>query len=95
MSAPEIQGRPYPKGEEKELAEACCAQYASWEQGAHRVVVLFGESPQRHYFKEELAAEDITDRVLKHDLKGSVDGLGGSISRTVCGGSLLRIQLIS
>lgn len=66
---PEVQGRPYPKGEEKTLAEAHCRQYDKFPEGVD-TIVLFGESPQRCWFGEELAAEDASDRRLGRDVKG-------------------------
>jgi len=73
---PEIQGRAYPKGKDKEIAEACCRQYDDW--GTAHTVILFGESSQRAYFGEELAAEDATDRQLGHEVKG-VSGRSGRV----------------
>lgn len=74
---PEVQGRPYPKGEEKLLAEACCRQYDQPQETVH-TVLLFGESPQRAWFGDKLAQEDASDRSLGRDLKG----VGGRIGRT-------------
>ena len=74
---PEIQGRAYPKGEEKLQAEACCSQYL--DMGNAHTVILFGESPQRRFFGPELAAEDADDKRLGHDLKG----VGGRIGRVI------------
>ena len=73
---PEIQGRAYPKGAEKLQAEACCRQYDSFTPDIH-TVVLFGDSPQRAWFRAELDAEDASDRKLGHDVKG----VGGRIGR--------------
>ena len=72
---PEIQGRPYPKGQEKLDAEAHCRQYDSDTTGC-AVVVLFGESPQRAWFRDELEAEDAVDRKLGHDAKGVAGRMG-------------------
>ena len=72
---PEVQGRAYPKGEEKTQAEAQCRQYDHFTPEIH-TVVLFGESPQRAWFGEELHTEDITDRKLSHDLKGVSGRMG-------------------
>lgn len=72
---PEIQGRPYPRGQEKIDAEACCRQYDRTIDGID-VVVLFGESPQRHWFKAELDAEDADDKGLGHQLKGVMGRIG-------------------
>ena len=72
---PESQGRAYPKGEERTLAEAHCRQYDQIPESAH-TVILFGESPQRCWFGEELRAEDATDRQLGHDLKGVMGRIG-------------------
>lgn len=74
---PEVQGRAYPKGEEKRLAEAHCRQYDN--MGEAETVVLFGESPQRCWFGEDLEAEDASDRRLQHDVKG----VSGRIGREV------------
>jgi uracil-DNA glycosylase family 4 len=73
---PEVQGRPYPKGDEKLQAEACCSQY-NQPLDAYSTVVLFGESPQRRWFNEELTNEDASDKSLRRDLKG----VGGRIGR--------------
>lgn len=72
---PEIQGRPYPKGQEKLDAEACCRQYDSPMDGI-QTVVLFGESPQRVHFRAELEAEDAEDRALGHEVKGVTGRIG-------------------
>lgn len=77
---PEIQGRPYPKGEEKLAAEACCRQYDT-PLGATHTVILLGESPQRAHFAEELAAEDASDRKLGRDVKGVTGRIGRVIER--------------
>lgn len=71
----EIQGRPYPKGQEKLDAEAHCRRYDSFTEGI-QVVVLFGESPQRAWFREELEAEDLSDRKLGRDAKGVAGRMG-------------------
>jgi len=52
---PEIQGRPYPRGQEKLDAEAYCRQYDQPMDGVE-TIVLFGETPQRLLFKEDLEA---------------------------------------
>lgn len=72
---PEVQGRPYPKGQEKVDAEAQCRQYDHFTPEI-RTVVLFGESPQRVWFKDELEAEDLTDRKLGRDAKGVAGRMG-------------------
>ena len=72
---PEIKGRAYPKGEEKLQAEACCRQYDNFADTVH-TVILFGESPQRCFFKEELEAEDVSDRYLGRDVKGVMGRVG-------------------
>lgn len=72
---PEVQGRPYPKGEEKYLAEAHCRQYDQFPDTVH-TVVLFGESPQRVWFREELEAEDASDRRLGREVKGVMGRIG-------------------
>jgi len=71
---PEVAGRAYPKGEEKELAEKHCSQYMNL--GTAETVILFGESPQRFFFGEELKAEDATDRHLGHETKGVMGRIG-------------------
>lgn len=73
---PEVQGRPYPKGEEKVQAEAACRQYDGRRLDGIHTVVLFGESPQRAHFGEELDAEDASDRRLGHDVKGVAGRMG-------------------
>lgn len=72
---PEIQGRAYPKGEERTQAEACCRQYDNFTDTIH-TVVLFGDSPQRAWFKDELDAEDASDRRLGRDVKGVMGRVG-------------------
>ena len=69
------QGRPYPKGEERELAEAHCRQYDHIPDTVH-TVVLFGESAQRCWFGPELEAEDAIDKRLGHELKGTMGRIG-------------------
>lgn len=79
---PEIKGRAYPKGEERLQAEACCRQYdsASFTPDIH-TVVLFGDSPQRAWFREELEAEDASDRRLGRDTKGVMGRVGREYQR--------------
>ena len=72
---PEVQGRPYPKGQEKLDAEAQCRQYDQFPESI-QTVVLFGESPQRAWFREELEAEDLVDRRLGRDVKGVAGRMG-------------------
>jgi uracil-DNA glycosylase family 4 len=72
---PEIQGRPYPKGQEKLDAEAHCRQYDHLTEQI-RTVVCFGESPQRLFFRDELEAEDLVDRKLGHAVKGVAGRMG-------------------
>jgi uracil-DNA glycosylase family 4 len=72
---PEIQGRPYPKGEEKYAAEAQCRQYDKIPDSAH-TVVLFGDSPQRAFFGEVLDEEDKSDRRLGREVKGVMGRVG-------------------
>lgn len=72
---PEVQGRPYPKGEEKYLAEAHCRQYDSIPETVH-TVILFGESPQRVWFRDELDAEDASDRRIGREVKGVMGRIG-------------------
>jgi uracil-DNA glycosylase family 4 len=76
---PMVQGRPYPKGEEKLLAERCCSQYDNL--GDARTVVLFGENAQRKWFGPELEAEDASDRQLQHSLKGTMGRIGRVYNR--------------
>lgn len=71
---PEVQGRPYPKGAEKEQAEQHCRQYDNWDKV--ETFVLFGEHAQRLHFKEELEAEDASDRRMGHDVKGIMGRIG-------------------
>jgi len=73
---PEKQGRAYPTGVEKEQAEKCCSQYDNW--GNAHTVILLGGSAQYAYFREELEAEDLTDKKLGHELKG-VMGRSGRV----------------
>lgn len=72
---PEIQGRAYPRGEEKLQAEAHCRQYDNIPDTVH-TLVLFGESPQRAWFGTELEAEDLVDRKLGHQVKGVMGRVG-------------------
>lgn len=76
---PEIQGRAYPKGQEKLDAEKHCRQYDQF--GHAHTVVLFGESPQRAFFGPELDAEDASDRRLNHEVKGVMGRIGRVIER--------------
>lgn len=78
---PEIQGRAYPKGEERLLAEQCCRQYDNFTGEIH-TVVLFGDSPQRAWFREELDAEDASDRRLGRDVKGVMGRVGRVYERS-------------
>jgi len=71
----EVQGRPYPRGKDQELAEQHCRQYDNWPSTIH-TVILFGEHSQRLIFGEELADEDRVDRQLGHDLKGVMGRIG-------------------
>lgn len=72
---PEVQGRPYPKGEERKLAEAHCRQYDDFPESIH-TIVLFGDSPQRAWFGDTLDAEDASDRRLGRDVKGVMGRIG-------------------
>ena len=72
---PEVQGRPYPKGDEKTQAEACCRPLDTPFHGVH-TVVLFGESPQRRWFAQELEAEDASDSRLGREVKGVAGRMG-------------------
>lgn len=76
---PEVQGRPYPKGQEKLDAERHCSQYMAPLDA--ETVVLCGESPQRYFFQDELAREDASDRSIKHDLKGVMGRVGRTYMR--------------
>lgn len=77
---PEVQGRPYPKSEEKELAERQCRQYDAIPDSIH-TVILFGESPQRAWFGEDLDAEDASDRRLGRSVKGVMGRIGREYER--------------
>ena len=72
---PEIQGRPYPKGQDKLDAEAHCRQYDHFTADIH-TVILFGESAQRVWFRAELDAEDAVDRKTGRDAKGMAGRMG-------------------
>lgn len=72
---PEIAGRSYPKGEERLLAEAHCRQYDDFSPTTH-TVVLFGDSPQRVWFREELEAEDASAKRLGRDAPGVMGRVG-------------------
>lgn len=72
---PEVQGRPYPKGDERVQAETQCRQYDP-DHSQYTTVVLFGDSPQRVWFRDELSAEDASDRAIRHDLKGVMGRVG-------------------
>lgn len=71
---PEQNGRAYPTGQTRELAEAHCRQYLNI--GKPKVVILCGETPQRYFFREELEREDATDRALGRDHKGVMGRIG-------------------
>lgn len=77
---PEVQGRPYPKGEEKAVAEAHCRQYDNFPETA-TTVVLFGDSPQRCWFGPELDAEDAAQRRLGRDVPGVMGRIGREIEK--------------
>lgn len=66
---PATNGRNYPVGDERKLAESHCRQYDAWQESKVPVVLL-GEIPQRYWFKEELADEDRRDRKGGRDIKG-------------------------
>ncbi len=72
---PEIQGRPYPKGADRYAAEAHCRRYDVIPDSVE-TVVLFGDSPQRVWFRDELDAEDSSDRRLGRDVKGVMGRIG-------------------
>lgn len=72
----EIQGRAYPRGEEKTQAEEHCRQYDTWRTLPYETVVLLGEHAQRYWFKDELEAEDVSDRRLGHEVKGVMGRIG-------------------
>lgn len=72
---PEIQGRAYPKGQDRIQAEEHCRQYDKIPDSVHTVVLL-GESPQRRWFRDELEAEDAQDRALGHEAKGVMGRTG-------------------
>lgn len=78
---PDVQGRPYPKGKDKELAEAHCRQYDQWLVPSVKTVICFGETPQRLLFKQELDAEDASDRLIGHDVKGVMGRIGRTYER--------------
>lgn len=71
---PEVQGRPYPTGETRQLAEKHCSQYL--QIGNPKIVILCGEIPQRYFFGKELAEEDAVDRALSRELKGVMGRVG-------------------
>lgn len=72
---PEIQGRPYPKGEDKAVAEAHCRQYDKFPETVE-TIVLFGDSPQRVWFGPELDAEDKAAKRLGRDAPGVMGRIG-------------------
>lgn len=71
---PEVKGRAYPTGEERELAEKHCKQYM--DLGTAETIILCGDAPQRFFFPEELGNEDAEDRALHHDIKGVMGRIG-------------------
>ena len=71
---PEVQGRPYPKGQERLDAESRCRQYDNF--GDAHTILLFGEAPQRVQFGSELDAEDSVDKALGHSVKGVMGRIG-------------------
>lgn len=72
---PEVQGRAYPRGEERLLAEAHCRQYDIIPESVH-TVILCGDSPQRCWFRNELDSEDASDRRLGRAAKGVMGRVG-------------------
>ena len=77
---PEIQGRAYPKGDERIVAEDICRRYDVIPESVH-TVILFGDSPQRLWFRDELDAEDASDRRLGRDVKGVMGRVGREYER--------------
>ena len=77
---PEVQGRAYPKGDERKQAEAHCRQYDP-DLTTAETVILFGDSPQRCFFGTELDAEDAMDRQLGHDTRGVMGRVGRTYNR--------------
>lgn len=71
---PEVGGRPYPRGAEKDQAEQCCRQYDT--PTTAQTFILFGENAQRLYFGKELDEEDQSDRRLGRDVKGVMGRIG-------------------
>ena len=71
---PEHNGRPYPTGDTRVKAEEHCKQYL--KLGEPKLIILCGEVPQRYFFKDELEAEDATDRALGHEAKGVMGRVG-------------------
>lgn len=71
---PDVRGRAYPTGLEREQAEACCKQYLA-PTDAH-TIILFGEHPQRFFFGPELEAEDASDRRIGREVKGVLGRIG-------------------
>jgi uracil-DNA glycosylase family 4 len=74
---PEVQGRAYPRGEERLVAEAACRGHeAPLARSAGHTVILFGDGPQRSFFRDELDREDATDRSLGREVKGVMGRIG-------------------
>lgn len=78
---PEVQGRSYPKGEEKVQAESACRQFDGDRLAGVHTVVLFGESPQRAVFGKDLEDEDASDRRIGRDVKGVAGRMGRTYVR--------------
>jgi len=76
---PEVQGRAYPRGEERLQAEHCCSQYKNL--GTAHTLVLCGEVPQRFFFHDELEKEDAEDKETKRELKGVMGRVGRVIEK--------------
>ena len=71
----ETNGRPYPSGAEKLIAEVKCRQYDLFPDTVH-TIILAGEHSQRLYFSAELEREDATDRSLGRSAKGVMGRIG-------------------
>lgn len=76
---PEVAGRAFPQGAEKEAAIKCCSQYD--DLGTAKTIILCGEHPQRKFLGPELEKEDLADRRLGREVKGVMGRVGRVVER--------------
>lgn len=76
----EVQGKPYPKGQDKRDAERMCRQYDHMPTTV-RTVILFGENAQHLHFGPELEEEDAASRTIGREPKGVMGRIGRVVER--------------